>query len=110
MEHSRAGARRDHLPAPLQRERRGGGGHAGRSARPVGGGPGPTFYESLAVGCIVAQPSRLAGSFTAVATRGARVIGFRRLREGVRALGETFAARGRDLRYALLYWDLIDQA
>ena len=54
--------------------------------------PGPTFYESLAVPCIVAQPSRLAGSFTAVATRGAQVIGFRRLREGVCALGEAFAA------------------
>jgi hypothetical protein len=40
--------------------------------------PGPTFYESLAVPCIVAQPFRLAGSFSAVATRGARVIGFRR--------------------------------
>jgi len=33
--------------------------------------PGPTFYETLAVSCIVAQRSRLAGSFTAVATRGA---------------------------------------
>lgn len=72
--------------------------------------PGPTFYESLAVPCIVAQPSRLAGSFTAVATRGAQVIGFRRLREGVRALGEAFAAPGSDHRYALLYWDLIDRA
>jgi hypothetical protein len=72
--------------------------------------PGPTFYESLAVPCIVAQPSRLAGSFTAVATRGAEVIGFRRLREGVRALGEAFAAPVRDHRYALLYWDLIDRA
>jgi len=55
--------------------------------------PGRTFYESLAVPCIVAQPFRLAGSFSAVATRGARVIGFRRLREGVRAVGEAFAAR-----------------
>jgi hypothetical protein len=72
--------------------------------------PGPTFYESLAVPCIVAQPSRLAGSFTAVATRGARVVGFRRLGEGVRALGEAFAATGSDHRYALLYWDLIDRA
>ena len=72
--------------------------------------PGPTFYESLAVPCVVAQPFRLAGSFTAVATRGAQVIGFRRLREGVHALGEAFAAPGRDLRYALLYWDLIDRA
>ena len=72
--------------------------------------PGQTFYESLAVPCIVAQPSRLAGSFTAVATRGAQVIGFRRLREGVRALGEAFAAPVRDHRYALLYWDLIDRA
>jgi Type I phosphodiesterase / nucleotide pyrophosphatase len=72
--------------------------------------PGPTFYESLAVPCTVAQPVRLAGSFSAVATRGAGVIGFRRLREGVRALGEAFAAAGRDQRYALLYWDLIDRA
>jgi hypothetical protein len=72
--------------------------------------PGPTFYESLGVPCIVAQPSRLAGSFSAVATRGAQVIGFRRLREGVRALGEAFAAPGSDHRYALLYWDLIDRA
>jgi hypothetical protein len=72
--------------------------------------PGPTFYESLAVPCIVAQPFRLAGSFSAVATRGAQVIGFRRLREGVRALGEAFAAPGSDHRYALLYWDLIDRA
>jgi hypothetical protein len=72
--------------------------------------PGPTFYESLAVPCIVAQPFRLAGSYSAVATRGARVIGFRRLGEGVRALGEAFAARGSDHRYALLYWDLIDRA
>ncbi len=72
--------------------------------------PGPTFYESLAVPCIVAQPFRLAGSFSAVATRGARVIGFRRLGEGMRALGEAFAARGSDHRYALLYWDLIDRA
>ena len=45
--------------------------------------PGPTLYESLAVSCIVAQPSRLAGSFSAVATRGAQVIGCRRLCEGV---------------------------
>jgi hypothetical protein len=72
--------------------------------------PGPTFYESLAVPCIVAQPFRLAGSFTAVATRGAQVIGFRRLGEGVRALGEAFAAPGSDRRYALVYWDLIDRA
>jgi type I phosphodiesterase/nucleotide pyrophosphatase len=72
--------------------------------------PGPTFYESLAVPCIVAQPFRLAGTFSAVATRGARVIGFRRLREGVRALGEAFAAPVSDPRYALLYWDLIDRA
>ena len=72
--------------------------------------PGPTFYESLAVPCIVAQPFRLAGSFSAVATRGAGVIGFRRLREGVRALREAFAAPGSDHRYALLYWDLIDRA
>ena len=70
--------------------------------------PGPTFYESLAVPCIVAQPFRLAGSFSAVATRGAQVIGFRRLREGVHALGAAFAAAGSDHRYALLYWDLID--
>ena len=72
--------------------------------------PGQTFYESLTVPCIVAQPFRLAGSFSAVATRGAQVIGFRRLREGVRALGEAFAAPGSDHRYALLYWDLIDRA
>jgi hypothetical protein len=72
--------------------------------------PGPTFYESLGVPSIAAQPARLAGSFTAVATRGAQVIGFRRLRDGVRALGEALAAPGRDHRYALLYWDLIDRA
>jgi hypothetical protein len=72
--------------------------------------PGPTFYASLAVSCIVAQPARLGGSFTAVATRGAKVIGFRRLGEGVRALGEAFADPGSDHRYALLYWDLIDRA
>jgi len=72
--------------------------------------PGPTFYKSLAVPCIVAQPFRLAGSFSAVATRGARVIGFRRLGEGVRALGDAFTAAGSDHRYALLYWDLIDRA
>jgi predicted AlkP superfamily pyrophosphatase or phosphodiesterase len=72
--------------------------------------PGPTFYESLAVPCIVAQPFRLAGSFSAVATRGAEVIGFRRLGEGVRALGEAFASPRSDHRYALLYWDLIDRA
>ncbi|HTU87507.1 MAG TPA: alkaline phosphatase family protein [Solirubrobacteraceae bacterium] len=72
--------------------------------------PGPTFYESMAVPCVVAQPFRLAGSFSAVATRGARVIGFRRLREGVHALGVAFAAAGSDHRYAFLYWDLIDRA
>jgi Type I phosphodiesterase / nucleotide pyrophosphatase len=72
--------------------------------------PGPTFYESLSVSCIVAQPYRLAGTFSAVATHGAHVIGFRRLREGVRALGEFFATPGSDHRYALLYWDLIDRA
>jgi hypothetical protein len=72
--------------------------------------PGPTFYESLAVPSIVAQPSRLSGSFTAVATRGAGAIGFRRLGEGVRALGEAFAAARSDHRYAFLYWDLIDRA
>jgi hypothetical protein len=72
--------------------------------------PGPTFYESLAVPCVVAQPFRLAGSFSAVATRGAQVIGFRRLGDGVRALGEAFAAPGSDRRYALAYWDLIDRA
>jgi hypothetical protein len=72
--------------------------------------PGATFYESLAVPCIVAQPFRLAGSFSAVATRGARVIGFRRLGDGVRALGAAFATPGIDHRYALLYWDLIDAA
>jgi hypothetical protein len=72
--------------------------------------PGPTFYEALAVPCIVAQPSRLAGSFSAVATRGAQVIGFRRLGDGVRALGEAFAAGGSGHRYALVYWDLIDRA
>ncbi len=71
--------------------------------------PGPTFYESLAVSCVVAQPYRLAGSFSAVATRGAQVIGFRRLREGVRALGEAIATPRRGHRYALLYWDLIDR-
>jgi hypothetical protein len=72
--------------------------------------PGPTFYESLAVSCIVSQPSRLAGSFTAIATRGAQLVGFRRLGEGVRALGEAFAAPGSDHRYAFMYWDLIDRA
>jgi predicted AlkP superfamily pyrophosphatase or phosphodiesterase len=72
--------------------------------------PGPTFYESLAVPCIVAQPFRLAGSFSAIATCGAQVIGFRRLSEGVRALGELLAAPGSDHRYVLLYWDLIDAA
>ncbi len=72
--------------------------------------PGPTLYESRGVRCLVAQPFRLAGSFSAVATRGADVIGFRRLREGVRALGEALAAPQSDYRYALLYWDLIDRA
>ncbi|HUA07396.1 MAG TPA: alkaline phosphatase family protein [Solirubrobacteraceae bacterium] len=72
--------------------------------------PGPTFYESLAVSCVVAQPLRLAGSFSAIATRGAQVIGFRRLREGLHAVGEAFAAPGSDHRYALVYWDLIDRA
>jgi hypothetical protein len=72
--------------------------------------PGRTFYESLGVPCIVAQPYRLAGSFSAVATHGAQVIGFRRLREGVRALEQVFAAPGSEHRYALLYWDLIDRA
>jgi hypothetical protein len=72
--------------------------------------PGPTFYESLAVPCLVAQPFRLAGTFSAVATRGAGPVGFRRLGQGVRALGKAFAAPGSDHRYALVYWDLIDRA
>src|SRR5256885_779226 len=41
--------------------------------------PGPTFYESLGVPCVVAQPGRLAGTFSRVATRGASAIGFRHL-------------------------------
>ena len=70
--------------------------------------PGPTFYESLGVPCVVAQPGRLAGTFSGVATRGAGVIGFRHLGAGVRALADAFAHE--DYRYGLLYWDLIDQA
>ena len=60
--------------------------------------------------CIVAQPSRLACSFSGVATRGAEVLGFRRLHAGVRALADVFAARGSDCLYAFVYWDLIDRA
>jgi len=44
--------------------------------------PGPTLYESLGVRCVVAQPGRLAGTFSAIATRGAAVIGFRHLTPG----------------------------
>lgn len=70
--------------------------------------PGPTLYESLGVPCVVAQPGRLAGTFSAVATRGASVIGFRHLGAGVRALADAFAHQ--EYRYGLLYWDLIDRA
>ena len=70
--------------------------------------PGPTLYESLGVPCVVAQPGRLAGTFSAVATRGASVIGFRHLGAGVRALADAFARQ--EYRYGLLYWDLIDRA
>jgi type I phosphodiesterase/nucleotide pyrophosphatase len=72
--------------------------------------PGPTFYESLAVPCVIAQPGTLAGTFSGVATRGADVIGFHRLHAGVRALADAFAVPGSEYRYGLLYWDLIDRA
>ncbi len=73
--------------------------------------PGPTFYETLGRPSVVAQPSRLAGSaFSGMATRGAEVVGFRRLDAGVRALADAFRAPGTDRRYGLLYWDLIDRA
>jgi hypothetical protein len=72
--------------------------------------PGPTFYETLGVPCIVAQPRWIAGSsFTRMATRGATVQGFDELEPGVRALGEALAGPG-DHRYGFLYWDLVDQA
>ncbi len=73
--------------------------------------PGPTFYETLGVPSVVAQPSRLAGStFSGVATRGAQVVAFRRLHAGVGALADALLAPGTDRRYGLLYWDLIDRA
>ncbi len=78
--------------------------------RPCVLAPGPTFYEALAVPCVVGQPSRLAGSFSGVATRGAEVLGFRRLHAGVRAVADVSAARGSDCLYAFVYWDLIDRA
>jgi hypothetical protein len=73
--------------------------------------PGPTFYETLGVPSVVAQPSRLAAStFSRTATRGTHVVAFRRLHAGVRALAAAFRAPETDRRYGLLYWDLIDRA
>ena len=73
-------------------------------------GPGPTFYESLAVPSFVLEPAEIVDSaYTRLATRGADVIGFGELGEGLDALGSSLRRR-RGGRYALLYWDGIDAA
>lgn len=71
---------------------------------------GPTFYETLGVPSVVAQPAAIAdSSFTRVATRGAGRIGFDGLATGVEAVLEWFR-RYRGVGFAFLYWDAIDRA
>lgn len=70
--------------------------------------PGPTFYETLGAPSLVLHPQWIAGSsYSRAATRGAGLAGFEDLAGGLRELRAAFADDG-DLRYALLYWDVID--
>lgn len=70
--------------------------------------PGPTFYESLDVASLVAQPEEITGTtYTRLATRGAALQGFAKLDRAVGAIGDAFA---RGCGYAFLYWDGIDRA
>lgn len=71
--------------------------------------PGPTFYETPGVPSVVLQPDWIAGStYTRLATRGARTVGFPTLQAGVSALADLLDHRG-EVRYAFLYWDAIDR-
>lgn len=71
--------------------------------------PGPTFYETLGAPSVVLAPEWIADStFTRLATRGARTIGFPDLRAGVSLLGDVLDG-GSQVRYAFLYWDTIDR-
>jgi predicted AlkP superfamily pyrophosphatase or phosphodiesterase len=68
--------------------------------------PGPTLYERLGVGSVVAQPGGIAGSaFTRLATRGAKLVGVESLGAGVRA---GLRAIGDGIGYANVYWDAVD--
>lgn len=72
--------------------------------------PGPTFYETLGASAVVCHPEWIAGSsYTDMATRGAAAESFKTLAEGLRSLARRFARDG-DLRYAMVYWDRIDDA
>lgn len=71
--------------------------------------PGPTFYETLGGPSVVLQPDAIVDStFTRLATRGARQLGFPTLEAGVSMLAELLAHQT-DVRYAFLYWDAIDR-
>jgi hypothetical protein len=71
--------------------------------------PGPTFYETLDVGALVLQPREIEHSaFTRMATRGATVVGFDGLAEGMRALADSLGGSAGP-GYAFLYWDVIDR-
>lgn len=68
--------------------------------------PGPTLYEGLGVGSLVAQPGGIAGSaFTRLATRGAQLVGVESLGAGVRA---GLQALREETGYANVYWDAVD--
>jgi Type I phosphodiesterase / nucleotide pyrophosphatase len=72
--------------------------------------PGPTFYETLTSAGLVLQPREIErSSFARMATRGATVLGFDELAEGLQSLADAFSS-SKEPCYAFLYWDQIDRA
>jgi hypothetical protein len=71
---------------------------------------GPTLYETLGVPSFVAEPIAISNStYTRLATRGATVIGFAALDDGLAQLaGALTGLTGPG--YGFLYWDAIDRA
>lgn len=71
--------------------------------------PGPTLYETLGAPALVLSPRRIERStYTRLATRGATVMGFDALVEGMSLLRDRLTAADAP-GYVFLYWDLIDR-
>jgi hypothetical protein len=68
--------------------------------------PGPTVAQTLDAPAAAFLPAPIAGSrYTAMATAGGAVHGFRQLRAG---LDDALRVLAGDRRYSLVYWDAID--